>query len=143
MNRRGYTLIELALVLAVIGVAAGVVVGPAGHVRDVLAVRSARAELSGLTAIARSTAILTGGAALVVDIPDGSASIQTLSGERVGDVRDIAARHGVSLEASSSLVRIRYDALGIGRMANAVIRIRAGNVTGTITVSTYGRVRQS
>jgi hypothetical protein len=37
---------------------------------------------------------------------------------------------------------LRYDALGIGRLANATIVVRRGAAQSTFVVSAYGRVRQ-
>jgi prepilin-type N-terminal cleavage/methylation domain-containing protein len=142
MNKRGYSLIELLFVLMLGTLLLAATAAPIAYARDVMAVRSARSEIAALLAVTRSTAIMAGGATLVVDIEQGTARIER-SGTTVGDVQHIALRHGVRLEASRPLLTIRYDALGIGRMSNATVRVRSGRVTGTITVSAYGRVRQS
>lgn len=143
MTRHGYSLIELTFVLMVTMLLLGVAVAPVRHARDVLAVRAARSEIAALLAVTRSTAIMTGGATLVVDVAAGSAWIEHGAGTRMGDVQHIGARHGVSLGANRALLSIRYDGLGIGRMSNAVVHLKSGSVRGTITVSAYGRVRQS
>jgi Tfp pilus assembly protein FimT len=143
MIRPGYSLIELTFVLMVVTLLLGIAVPPIAHTRDVLAVRAARSDITGLLAVTRSTAIRSGGATLVVNMADGSAWIEKGAGVRIGDVQHIAARHGVRLTANQNLLNIRYDALGIGRMSSAVVRVRSGSVTGTITISAYGRVRQS
>lgn len=143
MTRHGHSLIELTFLLMVIALLLGVAVAPIRHTRDVLAVRAARSEIAGLVAVTRSTAIMTGGATLVVDVEAGSAWIEHAAGLRTGDVQHIGARHGVSLTASRPVLSLRYDALGIGRMSNAVVHVRSGSVRGTVTVSAYGRVRQS
>jgi hypothetical protein len=36
---------------------------------------------------------------------------------------------------------VHYDGLGIGRLANASIRVRRGDVAAGLTISAYGRVR--
>jgi Tfp pilus assembly protein FimT len=143
MTRPGYSLIELIFVLMLTALLVGVAVSPIRYTRDTLAVRAARSDIAALLAVTRSTAIMTGGATLIVNMDDGSAWIEKGTGERVGDVQHIAARHGVRLSAGRAVLTIRYDALGIGRMSNAVVHVRSGSVTGTITVSAYGRVRQS
>ncbi|HEX6135803.1 MAG TPA: type II secretion system protein [Longimicrobiales bacterium] len=143
MNPDGHSLIELLLALSIAGILAGLAAPPLGHARDVLAVRAARAEIVSLAAVARSTAILTGGATLVIDVSAGSAWVEAPAGVRIGDVQHPGSRHGVSLTAQSPRLSLRYDGLGIGRMTNAVLRVRSGRVTGTLTVSAYGRVRQS
>lgn len=142
-HRPGYTLIELSFVLMLSALLLAVAVAPMRHARSVLAVRAARADLAALLAVTRSTAIAAGGAALVVDVAAGSAWIESVPGVRVGDVQHLAARHHVALTGASPLLVVRYDALGIGRISNAVVRVRSGSVTGTITISAYGRVRQS
>lgn len=142
-HRAGYTLLELIFVLMLSALLLGAAVAPIRHARSVLAVRAARAELTALLAVTRATAIAAGGASLHVDVMTGAAWIEIAPGERSGDVQYIGARHDVSLSASSPLLMIRYDALGIGRMSNATVRVRRGPITGTVTISAYGRVRQS
>jgi prepilin-type N-terminal cleavage/methylation domain-containing protein len=143
MRNHGYSLLELTFVLMVSAIALAMAVAPIARARDILAVRAARSEIAGLLAMARSTAIRTGGAELVVDVAEGSAWLEEGAGQRVGAMHHIGARHGVALAANRTLLRFRYDALGIGRMTNAVVRVRRGSVTGAVTVSAYGRVRQS
>ena len=141
--RNGYSLLELTFVLMVTALLLGIVVAPVRHARDVVAVRAARAELASLIALTRSTAIAAGGASAVIDIANGTAWMEQTPGSPIGDVNAIAARHRVSLTASQPVLRIRYDALGIGRISNATIRVKSGSVTGTLTISSYGRVRVS
>ncbi|HSK19350.1 MAG TPA: prepilin-type N-terminal cleavage/methylation domain-containing protein [Longimicrobiales bacterium] len=143
MNRRGYTLIEVLLVLMLSTLLLAITVAPVRHARSVLAVRAARSDIAALVAMTRSTAIMTGGATLVVDVGAGTAWIEHGSGVRVGDVQHITARHRVALTASRPLLNLRYDALGIGRMTSAVVHVTSGSVTGTVTISAYGRARVS
>lgn len=142
-NHRGFTLIELMMTLCITAVLAGLVAAPIAHTRDILAVRGARAEIAALAAAARATAIAAGGASLLVDVRAGSAWIEARGDTTSGGVHAIADRYGVELESAREHLTIRYDALGIGRMSNAVLRVRSGSITGTVTVSAYGRVRQS
>ncbi|HSJ30456.1 MAG TPA: GspH/FimT family pseudopilin [Longimicrobiales bacterium] len=143
MNRRGYTVIELLLVLMLGTLLLAITVAPVRHARSVLAVRAARGDIAALIALTRSTAIMTGGATLVVDVSAGTAWIEQGSGVRVGDVQHITARHRVALTANRPVLNLRYDALGIGRMNNAVVHVTSGSVTGTVTISAYGRARLS
>jgi prepilin-type N-terminal cleavage/methylation domain-containing protein len=143
MNRRGYTVIELLLVLMLGTLLLAITVAPVRHARDVFAVRAARSDIAALIAVTRSTAIMTGGATLVVDVSAGTAWIEQGSGVRVGDVQHITVRHRVALTASRPVLNLRYDALGIGRMNNAVVHVTSGSVTGTVTISAYGRARLS
>lgn len=141
-TRAGYTLLELTLVLLLIGLLATAAMPQLLHARHVLAVRAARAELVAAIATARSAAILAGGATLVIDVTAGIAWIEAADGGRVGDARYLAASYGVRLEAArGTRVALRFDPLGIGRLANASIRIRRGDALASVTVSAYGRVR--
>lgn len=141
-NRPAYSLIESIFVLMLTALLIGIAAAPIAHTRDVLAVRGARAELAALVAVTRSTAIAVGGATLIIDIEAGSAWVER-SGTRAGDVQHIAERHGVELASNRGRLELRYDALGIGRMSSAVVRVASGRVTGIITISAYGRARVS
>lgn len=141
-KRPGHTLLELSIVLMLATLFATLAVPSFLRGRHALAVRAARAELVATIAAARSTAILTGGATAVVDMPGSAIWIEAPDGSRIGDARELGHSHGIELEHSRySRIDIRYDALGIGRLANTSIRIRRGDVTSTITISAYGRVR--
>jgi prepilin-type N-terminal cleavage/methylation domain-containing protein len=142
-KRPGYTLIELAVVLTLGTIIAALATPPLVKARHVFAVRSAVAELAGLTALTRAAAISSGGATLVVDLATGTARIESADGHMLSDPHPIGRRHHVSIEADrTSPLRIRYDPLGIGRLAAATVRVRRGDVAATLTISAYGRVRQ-
>jgi prepilin-type N-terminal cleavage/methylation domain-containing protein len=142
-TRPGFTLIELALVLIIAGVLATFALTATGRARHGLAVRSARAELASAVSATRSAAILAGGATLVIDVQHARAWIETAGGAKDPHLFDLAARHGVSLHTTRGVpLLLRYDALGIGRMANASITVRRGATQSMFIVSAYGRVRQ-
>ncbi|MEX1183643.1 MAG: GspH/FimT family pseudopilin [Gemmatimonadota bacterium] len=141
-NHPGYTLIELTLVLLLATLLLTAAAPSMIRGRRVVAVRAARGELISAIAAARSAAILTGGATAVIDGPAAAVWIESADGVRIGDARSLGATHGVHLELDrGTRASLRFDALGIGRLANAAVRIRRGDVTARITVSAYGRVR--
>jgi prepilin-type N-terminal cleavage/methylation domain-containing protein len=141
-SHSGYTLLELTLVLTLAALLAGAGTPALLHARNVMSVRAARAETVSAFAAARATAILAGGAALHIDAPASAVWIETAAGRRAGSERALGAQYGVvvQLERAEHVV-VRYDALGIGRLANTTVRIRRGRVAATLTVSAYGRVR--
>jgi prepilin-type N-terminal cleavage/methylation domain-containing protein len=142
-TRPGFTLVELVLVLVIAGVLAGFALTSAGRARHMLAVRAARADLVSLVGATRSAAVLAGGATLVIDVPHARAWIEPAGSTRNPYPYDMAARHGVSLHTSRGVpLRLRYDALGMGRLANATIVIQRGTAQSTVVVSAYGRVRR-
>jgi prepilin-type N-terminal cleavage/methylation domain-containing protein len=143
MNTRpGFTLLEATLVLAILGIllAAG---GPLLlNARDAVAVRGARGELAGAVAVTRAAAIRSGGASLIIDTASGDVVMETAGGVRLPTSYPLGARYGVVIDSDRTTpVTLRYDALGIGRMTSAVIRLQRGRARATITVSAYGRVR--
>jgi prepilin-type N-terminal cleavage/methylation domain-containing protein len=141
-TRSAYTLVELALVLMVLGILAGLVVRPLSRARDELVVRAARNEVAAAIAVTRATAISSGGATFILDTESGTGWIETAGGHRVSDGFAVAARYGVSVSSDRTPpLALRFDALGIGRLANAVIRVRRARAEATLTVSAYGRVR--
>jgi prepilin-type N-terminal cleavage/methylation domain-containing protein len=140
--RHGFTLIELIVGLALAGLIAATALPSAARARDRLAVRSAHAELAAALAATRATAVVAGGATLHIDVPAASAWIQAPAGTRDGQTVDLAARYGVSLHTRTGhAVALRFDALGIGRMANATIQVRRGTAEASFVVSAYGRLR--
>jgi type II secretory pathway pseudopilin PulG len=137
---RGHTLVELTFVLLLVGVAASSVAPTARQARDWAAVAAAREAVVGLLVEARQAAIEAG---------SGSAHFSTMTGvvqvSSAGTMLrrvDLTAEFGVSLELSGarSEVELRYDPLGLGRMASQTVVVRRGRAVTALTVSAYGRV---
>jgi type II secretory pathway pseudopilin PulG len=141
-TRPAHTLPELCLVLVLAGTLLGMAVPHVTAARDRLAVRAALHELAGAIAVTRAAAIRNGGASLHIEPGLGLAWIVTAGGERLPHDYPVRARYGVAVESDGSGTTVlRYDALGIGRLANVVLRCRRGQSVGSLTVSAYGRVR--
>jgi type II secretory pathway pseudopilin PulG len=138
--RFGYTLIELVLVLVVSAFGLSLLV-PTARVRaDRLAAVGAREALIGLVASARSRALARGGSALILDEATASAWL-----EADGSVTDSVALGGdfdveVSLLGSRTRATLRFDALGIGRVASQSVLFRRGRSDARVVVSSYGGV---
>lgn len=145
-RRPGTTLLELLVALTLLGVLLGLGVPALGHRLDRLAVRGARNALAAGVARARSAAIARGGARLVISPPRATFWVAAGTGAEVDTVAgpfDLAERYGVALEAGGRRrVALRFDALGIGRIASATIGVVRDGAEAGITVSSYGRVRR-
>lgn len=142
-NRPAFTLIELAVVLVAAGALTALALPRLHNARQQVTVRAARAELAGAFAVARSAAITGGGATLFVDPAAGAAWIEVRDGVRLDTDYRLADRYGVRIETPrGAVLSVRYDALGIGRLANTSLTLRRGSATASLTVSAYGRVRQ-
>lgn len=141
-HRRGYTLTELVLVLAVLAVLLAIALPPVGRWRDRAAVRAARDELAGAVAWTRMAAATRGGAALAVDPATGRVWTRARDGADSAPV-DLPGRYGVQVETGTEgVVLLQYDALGIGRATSRTFTLRRGGAVAGVTVSAYGRHRR-
>lgn len=142
ITRPGFTLVELAFVL-VLGTFLLALATP-GFLRgrDALALRAAREQLLQSVALARALAPLHGSAEVLLE--PATARLTVRSGERVHEQLSLRERYGVELTvegATLAVVPLRFDGLGIGRLANRTIALRRGAARGGITLSMYGRAR--
>lgn len=140
--RPGHTLLELAagLLLASLGLAA---ILPAGAgLRDRLAVVGAREAVAGLAAEARSAALVFGGADVRVASDPWRAWVQV--GDSSGPPVALERELGVTVELSRDRREtiLRYDAMGLGRVANETLRFRRGAAERSLVISSYGRIRR-
>jgi type II secretory pathway pseudopilin PulG len=141
MRRHGFTLLELAIILAIAASCLTVAAPALIHGRAILAVRAARADVAAAIATTRGLAVLAGGARLVIT-PAGTLSIERADGLAMAATVDLAGRYGVSVVTPAmNPLTLHYDPLGIGRMTSATVRLERGGVTADIVISAYGRVR--
>lgn len=142
--RPGTTLLELTLVLSILGVLLGLGYPLFRRGLDGLAVRGARDTLGAGVARARATALGRGGAELIVDLGEARFWVVAASGDTIGTPVDLAARYGVRLSTTgtgTNRVALRFDGLGIGRVANRTFQLRRGTAEANLTLSAYGRPR--
>jgi prepilin-type N-terminal cleavage/methylation domain-containing protein len=141
--RHGYTLIEVLAVLLLLAVLLSMAVPPVARWRDAAAVNGARDELAARLAWTRIAAASQGGAALVLELPRGRYRVELADG-RAAVEADLASRFGVVVETAGGQdsVVLRYDALGIGRMAGQTLLVRRGGAVSGLVVSPYGRFRR-
>lgn len=140
MNR-GYTLLEVLVVVSMIGTFVSIIGGPAGGLRDSLAARAVVEDVVAVVRSARAEGRARGGSLLWLH-DDGRYSIHGPDGVvRRGAVALNRAR-ALELSAGRDSVALRFDRLGLGRMASTTVRIRAGNEERSVVVSAYGRVRR-
>lgn len=143
-TRPGTTLLELALVLSILGVLLGLGYPLFRKGLDGLAVRGARDTLGSGVARARVAALSRGGASLMVDLGAARFWVESATGDTIGTPTDLAARYGVRVSttgAGTDRVALRFDGLGIGRVANRTFQLRRGSAEANLTLSAYGRPR--
>jgi prepilin-type N-terminal cleavage/methylation domain-containing protein len=140
--RRGYTLLELSAVLALMAAVASIVLAAGEGVRDRWAVEAAREEVAGLIAEARTAALVWGGATVHLSATGAEAWYEA-GGTKW---RLVALAEEVALDLVLPRGRteavLRFDALGLGQVASQTVRFRRGEAEATLVVSAYGRVRR-
>lgn len=140
--RRGYTLIELSLVLVLTGVTCLALLSTAHQLRDRMAVVAAREAVAGLFARARVDALLTGGSVVHVRCVPSRAWVEGAAGAFASVELEKELSVTVTLGRGKTSADILYDALGIGRVASETMTFHRGRQHAKLIVSGYGRVRR-
>jgi len=139
---RGYSLLELAVVLAIVGLVMGITLPRFGDLLDGIAVERAASELTTALAAARNGAVVRGTRARLCIAAD-SLRIDEW-GDR-GWERALRwpgpAAHGVAVSASNPTVTFDPRGFGLG-LANTRVVLWRGSQSTTITTSRVGRVKR-
>jgi type II secretory pathway pseudopilin PulG len=137
-----FTILEILALLAVLGSTLAVSLPAARHQLDRTAVLAAREEVAGLFHRARAEAVARGGASLllsadppVVELAGGQ---ELLARCRLED--QYGARLTMTLSGGRMEAALRFDALGLGRVASQTIRFSRGEAEAVLVVSSYGRL---
>jgi hypothetical protein len=140
--RSGHTLPELLAVLTLAALLVPAGVGALRHAADRAAVLAVREEVAALLVRARVEARGRGGASLLI-LPD-PLRLRLVAEPDTLRAADPEMDRGVRLAAPPGgevgPLRIEYDALGLGRVASATIRLRRGRADAVLVVSSLGRV---
>ena len=137
--RRGATLAELVISLAVIGVVSSIAVPRAAAVMDRMSVRGGTQDVVLAIAAARAAASARGAyASFVADTRSGR--LRVVSGGEILFERDELHARGVKLEASRESVTFAPGGLGWGA-ANTTVIVSRGSRSDTVVMSRLGRVR--
>jgi len=136
----GFTLLELATVLVLLGISLTVLF-PAGRRQlDHMAVLGAREEVAGLFHRARFEAVAHGGAVLTLETQPGAVTLSA-AGKVVSRVA-LAEEYRVvfTLSRGRPEAEITFDPLGLGRVASQTLGFFRGGAEARLVVSSYGRV---
>jgi len=140
--RRGFTLTELAVVLAILAIVTAITLPRLQGLLDWIAVNTAGQDVTTAVAVTRYAAIMQGGRRRLVLARD-SLRIDRWSGDSwVPHERWPGPdRHGVALEVSNPVVV--FDPIGLAwGLSNTKVVLRRGVRSETITLSRLGRVKR-
>ncbi len=152
-NARGFTLIELIIVILVIGVVAGISIPRVKDTMEKINAREANVTIANYVARTRGSAVARGCQSTLNIVTGTSGRIwitsckpgdvgRTVALDTVGTVDFIASRYGVDL--SSSVTALTFDRRGIattgGTQLIKVTGVRYASVTDSIRVNPVGKV---
>jgi Tfp pilus assembly protein FimT len=139
MLRRGFSLLELTVLLTLVGILLAVGIPHLSLTRDRAAARAAMGDLAAAVSTARRSAILRRTLVAVV-LDTGRAVVHVRAGGQILFDRDLRAAYGIALGSNrDSLV---YDPRGLGYgLSNLTVTVRSGSIVDTLTMSRLGRVK--
>ena len=138
--RQGVTLLELAVVLAIIGVLCALGIPRLLRFMDRSHVRHATNEIVTAMAVAR-TAAVTRQAHVTVRFDRVRSAVTVISGTDTLLTRELGAVYGISLLASRDSSAYAPTGLGYGA-ANQTVVVTRGDVMDSVIISRLGRVRR-
>ena len=141
-NRRGYTLLEIAGALALIGLTLPPLLSLGAELRSRALVSHAVGEASALLARARWEAVSRGGAEVVFSHDPPRGVLFAPSGDTLGRTARLPPGLGLALSGGRRSARIRYGPLGLGRVSSLTLRFTHGSQDGRLIVSSLGRARR-
>jgi type II secretion system protein H len=142
-TRKGFTLIEMLIVVTIVGIMAFAVAPTGRQIMVDNAVRSAKQEIAASLAVARASAIHNGRPTLFVR--NGNVTHVRLEigakFDTIGAPLDMMSTHKVRVEAQPDTIRFdpRGFAMGIPG-AYQVVRLYRGNRTDSVCVTRFGRI---
>jgi prepilin-type N-terminal cleavage/methylation domain-containing protein len=139
MLRRGFSLLELTVVMTIAAILLALAVPRLAHMRDAASVRTAKGELAELFSAARQEAIARR-APVTVGIDAARGDVELRAGGARLVRRSLTASYDVSITANRDSTV--YDPRGVGfGLANFTIVVRRGTAVDTLRMSRLGRVR--
>jgi len=137
--RKGTTLIEMSMVLAVVAIVVLIALPQVGRIRDRAFVRSATTDLLAVLTIARHSAIMQG-QTVAVHFDTSAGRIVVAADTHIVSVHPMRSTYGVSMWTNRD--SIAYNPLGLGYgAANFSIRLTRDQAQDTVILSRLGRAR--
>lgn len=143
-QRRGFTLIEVLMVITIVGILLGVVVPRYGAISGGMSVHSAKQELGSMLAQGRATAIRTDQTVLVVRAGNVISLVGVNgSGSTIISQQDLGSQFNVTVSASRDTVT--YDSRGMvtGNSATLKFVVTNGSTRDSVCLMALGKVTRT
>jgi prepilin-type N-terminal cleavage/methylation domain-containing protein len=143
-HRRGFTLIEVLMVITIVGILLGVVVPRYGAISGAMSVHSAKQELGSMLAQGRATAIRTDQTVLVVRAGNVISLLGVNgTGSTVISQQDLGSQFNVTVSASRDTVT--YDSRGMvtGNSATLKFVVTNGSTRDSVCLMALGKVTRT
>jgi|GEM_PF-2890724 prepilin-type N-terminal cleavage/methylation domain-containing protein len=143
-QRRGFTLIEVLMVITIVGILLGVVVPRYGAISGAMSVHSAKQELGSMLAQGRATAIRTDQTVLVVRTGNVISLIGVNStGSTILSQQDLGSQFRVTVSASRDTVT--YDSRGMvtGNSSTLKFVVTNGSTRDSVCLMALGKVTRT
>jgi prepilin-type N-terminal cleavage/methylation domain-containing protein len=144
MQRRGFTLIEMLIVITIAGVLLGVVVPRYGPIASAMSVHSAKQELGSMLAQGRATAIQTDQTVLFVRTGNVISLIGVNgAGSTILSQQDLRSQFGVDVSATRDTVT--YDSRGmvVGNSATLKFVVNKSTTRDSVCLMALGKVTRT
>lgn len=142
-RRAGFTLADLLITLALLGIVLTIAAPAIGAVRSQAAVRSARDASASMIEHARALAVSRGTARVRLEPASGTMSVEAPIGIPSGSVLHLGTGYGVTLGVGSVAgAVIDFNAMGLGVMASRTITFSRGRASAGLALSSFGRIRR-
>ena len=139
MTRRGVTLPELVLTVALVAIVCGIAAPRVMRVANAAALREAKAEVHRALDAARGAAIRLGQPVELITVPGALRVVAAPGPVTLWQSPDQGER-GVTLEGLSAPIRFGPAGVAIGA-SNRTLRLRRGHDTVDVVLSRLGRIR--
>ena len=142
--RRGFTLIEVLMVITIVGILLGVVVPRYGAISGAMSVHSAKQELGSMLAQGRATAIRTDQTVLVVRTGNVISLVGVNgTGSTIISQQDLGSQFNVTVSASRDTVT--YDSRGMvtGNSSTLKFVVTNGSTRDSVCLMALGKVTRT